>query len=209
MRSYSMLLTALCVATPLLAQEPVDLTFTLEDGGKEAGREHVVISPVRSGATSGRIQIDARNRAAREDFRATLTRTGSTVDGLVLDIRGPAGTLVVRAANRGGRVFISTTGEGARGGRELPGGANVIFVDSALHTLILPVVDLATPEGTKLSAIYVRTGNRVDFAAKRVEGGGRTTVELSGGLSGQIKLDKDGLVEEMTLGSRRLVRSRT
>ena len=119
MRSFPILLSALCVAAPLLAQDPADFTYAVEDGGREVGREHVVLWPARGSSGSSRIQIDARNRAAREDLRATLTRTGTSVDGLVLEIRGPAGTLVVRAANRGGRVFISTTGEGARGGREL------------------------------------------------------------------------------------------
>ncbi len=208
-RSLPCALATLCLAAaPGLAQGTADLTYVVEEGGREVGREHVVIRAGQGPGGSG-LQIDARNRATREDLRATLTRSENVVEGLVLEIRGPTGTLVVRAANRGRRVFISTTGEGARGGRELPGGPNVVFLDDALVSLTFAAADLATPEGARLVGIRARTGDRVDFVATRSGGEGRATIELSGGVTGRIVVDPDGRVSEAVIGGKRLVRSRT
>lgn len=176
------------------AQDAADLTYVIMRAGQEIGREHVV-------ARGTTLQFDARRPGAQEELRATLGRAGDgpQVESLQLEIRRAEGGTTVRAANRGGRVFISTVGDGARGGRELPGGAGVVFLDESLVTLLLAVAPLATEEGARLVGVHPRTGQRVPFTAMRRTAGGRTEIGLSGGLAGRLVLGADGQVELVEL----------
>ena len=82
----------------------------------------------------------------------------------------------------------------------MPGGPGVILLDEQLQALLLLVADLATPGGTRVTAVYPRTGQRANITARRVEGGPQgAVVELTGDLTGRMQLDANGRVDRMEL----------
>jgi hypothetical protein len=199
------LIAALVLGTPLplRAQVLYDATYSVQQNGKDIGTEHVVL---RSGQASGgvagtRLELEGRFSGSTEVMRGVITRTSTgAIEQLQLDSKGATGTESVRAVQKGGRFFITMSNQGARGGREVPGGPLVVMLDQQLQSLFLLAADLATPAGTQLTALYPRTGQKATFTAKRVDAGARgATVELAGDVIGRISLDAGGHVDHMDL----------
>jgi hypothetical protein len=115
-----------------------------------------------------------------------------------LDVEGDEGTTTFLAAGAGARVILKTIAKGSEAGRELPGGENVVLIDENVYSLFAAVADLATPAGTRLVAIYPRTGRRAQFSARR-EGnaGGGARISLTGEISGTLTTDGSGRVTQM------------
>jgi hypothetical protein len=195
---------ALGIPSSLPAQVVFEATYSVAQRGKDIGTEHVVLrnTPGTTGASGLRLEFDGKFPGSRETLRGSLAKgSDGSLDQLQLEVKRGSTTETIRAAQRGGRIYITVnSAQGSRGGKELPGGPGVILLDEQLQALLLLVADLATPGGTRLTAIYPRTGQRSNITAKRVENGSRAAVvELSGDLNGRLQLDSNGRVERMDL----------
>jgi hypothetical protein len=195
---------ALSIPASLPAQVVFEATYSVQQRGKDIGTEHVVLqSSATGGGTSAlRLEFEGKFPASQETLRGTLTRgNDGALDQLQLEVRRGAATETFRAAQRGNRIYVTlSSAQGTRGGKEMPGGPGVILLDEQLQALLLLVADLATTGGTRVTAVYPRTGQRANITARRVEGGPRgTVVELTGDLNGRMQLDANGHVDRMDL----------
>lgn len=192
---------ALSVPTPLIAQAVTEATYVVRKGGAEIGREHMVLRRGAEGTGAAtRIEFEGRYANSKENVRGVLTRgADGYIDALQLEVRRGNATESIRAATRGNRVFITSTAQGSRGGRELPADASTVLLDEQLLTLLVLVPPLATPEGARLSIVYPRTGKRGGLVAKQSNGPGGSVIELTGDVAGRITLDKTGLIERIEL----------
>ncbi len=197
-------LLALMLSTPLplAAQGAYDATYVVQQGGKEVGRERIVLRPGQGGANAGtRVELEGRY-ANSENVRGVLTRgADGAIDGLQLEVRRGNTTESIRAAVRGNRVFITTNAQGARGGRELPADASTLLLDDQLITLLALVPGVATPTGTRLSIVYPRTGKRGAVTATRSNASKGSVIELTGDVAGRMTLDAEGHIERIELAN--------
>jgi len=195
---------ALSVPSLLPAQVVFEATYSVQQRGKDIGTEHVTLrSTPGAGASSAlKLEFEGQFPGSQETLRGSLARgTDGTLDQLQLETRSGSTTETLRAAQRGNRIYITVnSAQGSRGGKEIPGGPGVILLDEQLQALLLLLADQATTSGTKVTAVYPRTGLRSNITARRVEGGPRgTVVELTGDLTGRLQLDANGRVERMEL----------
>ncbi len=196
MMRTAMLLLAALLPRPGAAQDAWEATYTVHQGGREVGRERVVLRAGQDGDKS-RLELESRRSGSSESARAVLSRMqGGVFEALHLELRNGQSTETIRVSNQGSRLFITTTAGGARGGRELPGGPGVIMLDDRMPGLLVTIPDMVTGPEARLIAVSPRTGQRTPFTATRTGGG----VKLSGGITGQVTLDADGKVEGVTLG---------
>lgn len=197
-------LLALILSTPLplAAQGAYDATYVVQQGGKEVGRERIVLRPGQGGANAGtRVELEGRY-ANSENVRGVLTRgADGAIDALQLEVRRGNTTESIRAAVRGNRVFITTNAQGARGGRELPADASTLLLDDQLITLLALVPGVATPTGTRLSIVYPRTGKRGAVTATRSNASKGSVIELTGDVAGRMTLDAEGHIERIELAN--------
>jgi hypothetical protein len=197
-------LLALMLSTPLplAAQGAYDATYVVQQGGKEVGRERIVLRPGQGGANAGtRVELEGRY-ANSENVRGVLTRgADGAIDALQLEVRRGNTTESIRAAVRGNRVFITTNAQGARGGRELPADASTLLLDDQLITLLALVPGVATPTGTRLSIVYPRTGKRGAVTATRSNASKGSVIELTGDVAGRMTLDAEGHIERIELAN--------
>ena len=197
-------LLALMLSTPLplAAQGAYDATYVVQQGGKEVGRERIVLRPGQGGANAGtRVELEGRY-ANSENVRGVLTRgADGAIDALQLEGRRGNATESIRAAVRGNRVFITTNAQGARGGRELPADASTLLLDDQLITLLALVPGVATPTGTRLSIVYPRTGKRGAVTATRSNASKGSVIELTGDVAGRMTLDAEGHIERIELAN--------
>jgi hypothetical protein len=195
---------ALSVPSLLPAQVVFEATYSVQQRGKDIGTEHVILrNTTGSPGTQGlRLEFEGTFPGSGETLRGSLARgTDGSLDQLQLEVRRGGATETLRAAQRGNRIVVTVSNaQGSRGGKEMPGGSDVILLDEQLQALLLLVADLATTGGTRVTAIYPRTGQRANITAKRIEGGPRgAIVELSGDLTGRMQLDANGRVDRMDL----------
>lgn len=191
----TIVILSLMVPPHALAQDAWEATYAVQQGGRDIGRERVVLRAGQGGDKS-RLELESRRSGSPESARAVLSRLpGGLLESLHLELKGESGTETIRATNQGSRIFITTTAGGARGGRELPGGPGILMLDDRVPGLLITVPDMLTGDEARLTGVSPRTGVRTGFTARRVEGG----VELTGGLTGRITLDKAGRVERVTL----------
>ncbi len=194
---------ALSIPSSLAAQVVFDATYSVQQHGKDIGTEHVVLrNSTSAGATGMRLDFEGKFPATQENLRGSLVRgSDGTLDQLQLEVRRGSAIETIRAAQRGNRIFITVSSDqGSRGGKEIPGGPGVILLDEQLQALLLLIADLATPGGTRVTAVYPRTGKRSNITVRRVEGGTRgAVVELTGDLNGRMQLDAQGRVDRMDL----------
>jgi len=195
---------ALSVPSSLCAQVVFEATYSVQQRGKDIGTEHVTLrdgSPA-TGTAGLRLDFEGKFPAAQETIRGSLARgSDGALDQLQLEVRRGGTVETVRAAQRGNRIFITVSSDqGSRGGKEIPGGPGVILLDEQLQTLFLLVAELATPGGTRVTAVYPRSGQRANITVRRIEGGPRgAVVELTGDLNGRMQLDAQGRVDRMDL----------
>jgi hypothetical protein len=187
----------------LVAQGGYDLTFVARKDGRDVGRERVVLRAGQAGDRS-RLELESRY-AGSPETRAVLVRGDRGVfESLQLETKQQAGNQNLQVTSQGSRIFITTSAQGMRGGRELPGGPGVVMVDERMAGLLVAAAELATPEGTRLLGVSPRTAARTPFTATR-QG---NQVVLSGGMTGRIELDADGRMERVELdGGVTLVRA--
>jgi len=131
---------------------------------------------------------------------ATLDRTPeSALAKFQLDVEGPNGPTVILAAGSGARLIIRTVAKGSEAGRELPGGPDVVLLDAQAFSLYSAVVDLATPAGKPLTAVFPRTARRASFVARRESGAAGTRITLSGDIRGTLSTDGQGRLTRLEL----------
>ncbi len=198
----TVLVLMLSLPLPLAAQGVYQATYVVQQGGKEIGREHIVLRPGQGGDNAGtRIELEGRY-SSTENVRGVLTRgADGAIDALQLEIRRGNTTESIRAATRGNRVFITSNSQGARGGRELPADPSTLLLDDQLLTLLVLVPGIATTEGARVSIIYPRTGKRGALTATRSNASKGTVIELSGDVAGRMTLDDTGHIERIELAN--------
>jgi hypothetical protein len=193
MRMAAVLLSLL-PAAQAFAQEPLETKLSVQQGGREIGREEFTLRQGRGRGTPGSTLIASAFYPATNPtlkLTATLERTPeSALAKFQLEVEGPNGPTVILAAGSGARLIIRTVAKGSEAGRELPGGPDVVLLDDQVFSLYSAVADVATPAGKSLTGVFPRTARRASFVAQR-EGG---HVNLTGDIRGTLETDGRGLV---------------
>ena len=193
MRMAAVMLSLL-PAAQAFAQEPLETKLSIQQGGREIGREEFTLRQGRGRGTPGSTLIASAFYPATNPtlkLTATLERTPeSALAKFQLEVEGPNGPTVILAAGSGARLIIRTVAKGSEAGRELPGGPDVVLLDDQVFSLYSAVADVATPAGKSLTGVFPRTARRASFVAQR-EGG---HVNLTGDIRGTLETDGQGLV---------------
>ncbi len=197
-------LLLLLPAGSLGAQSKFDAALTVQQGGRETGREEFTLS--RAGARSGGTLLTALARypAVTPSLRidATLERTPElAIAKFELDVQSPQGNVVILAAGSGARLIVRSVTKGSEAGREMPGGRDIVLLDDGVYSLYAAVADLATPVGARLTALFPRTGRRATFTARREAGDHSDTqrITLTGEIAGTLTTDAEGRVVRLEL----------
>jgi hypothetical protein len=198
-----LLLTALALSIPaaLVAQESTTIPLTIQRNGQDVGREEYSLrsaGPGRGTALSTTVRYPGNPPL---QVSATLERSPeSGIAKFELDVQGPGGPLVILAAGSGARLIVRSVARGAEAGKEMPGGRDVVLLDEAVHALYLQIVELATPAGARLTAVFPRTSRRVSFSARREAGeNGGARFQLSGEVAGTLTVDAQGNLVRLEL----------
>jgi hypothetical protein len=193
MRMAAVLLSLL-PAAQAFAQEPLETKLSIQQGGREIGREEFTLRQGRGRGTPGSTLIASAFYPATNPtlkLTATLERTPeSALAKFQLEVEGPSGPTIILAAGSGARLIIRTVAKGSEAGRELPGGPDVVLLDDQVFSLYSAVADVSTPAGKSLTGVFPRTARRASFVAQR-EGG---HVNLTGDIRGTLDTDGTGLV---------------
>ena len=193
MRMAAVMLSLL-PAAQAFAQEPLETKLSIQQGGREIGREEFTLRQGRGRGTPGSTLIASAFYPATNPslkLTATLERTPeSALAKFQLEVEGPNGPTVILAAGSGARLIIRTVAKGSEAGRELPGGPDVVLLDDQVFSLYSAVADVATPAGKSLTGVFPRTARRASFVAPR-DGG---HVNLTGDIRGTLETDGQGLV---------------
>ena len=189
-------------ASALSAQQTYDNVLSIQQGGKETGREEYSIQ--RGTAQSATvIKAQARYPATSPTLQIALTEERSPTAGIAkfeLDVQAPEGNVVILAAGSGARLIVRSVTKGSEAGRELPGGRDLVLLDEQVYSLYLQLVDAATPSGARLTAVYPRTGRRATVVARRDAGpGGTVQVQMTGDVTGTLTVDTQGRLQRLEL----------
>jgi hypothetical protein len=190
-------------AASLAAQDTFDQTLSVQQGGKEIGREDYSVRP---GSRTGAVVITARSRYPATNpttlIRATQERASDGgIAKFELDVQQPEGNVIILAAGSGARLIVRSVSKGAEAGRELPGGRDIVLLDDRVFSLYLAVADAATAAGARLTAVYPRTGRRATIIARRDSGPQGATIKLSGDVTGTLTVDGQGRLQRLDLPS--------
>jgi hypothetical protein len=188
--------------TPAFPQQPFDNVLSIQQGGKETGREEYSIQR-GSGSGPTVIRAQARYPATSPTLQIGVTEERSPTAGIAkfeLDVQAPEGNIVILAAGSGARLIVRSVTKGSEAGRELPGGRDLILLDEGVYSLYLPLVDAATPSGARLTAIFPRSGRRATLVARREPGpGGAVRIQLNGDVAGTLTVDAQGRLQRLEL----------
>ena len=183
------------------AQQSFDHTLSIQQGGKEIGREDYSVRPgTRAGA--GAILARARYPASNPTLQIGATQERAddgTIAKFELDVQAPEGNTVILAAGSGARLIVRSVTKGSEAGRELPGGRDLILLDDRVFSLFLAIADAATPTGARLTAVYPRGARRATITARRESGPEGATIHLSGDVTGTLAVDPQGRLERLEL----------
>ncbi|MGE5230392.1 MAG: hypothetical protein ACM3NS_01550 [Deltaproteobacteria bacterium] len=190
-------------AASLAAQDTFDQTLSVQQGGKEIGQEDYSVRP---GSRTGAVVITARSRYPATNpttlIRATQERASDGgIAKFELDVQQPEGNVIILAAGSGARLIVRSVSKGAEAGRELPGGRDIVLLDDRVFSLYLVVANAATTAGTRLTAVYPRTGRRATIIARRESGPQGATIKLSGDVTGTLTVDGQGRLQRLDLPS--------
>src|SRR6476646_3564905 len=189
------------------AQQPFDHTLSIQQGGKEIGREDYSVRPgTRTGA--GAIVARARYPASNPTLQIGATQERAddgTIAKFKLDVQAPEGNTVILAAGSGARLIVRSVTKGSEAGRELPGGRDLVLLDDRVFSLYLALADLATAAGARVTAVYPRSGRRATIVARRESGPEGATIQLSGDVTGTLTLDAQGRLQRLELPSAGIV----
>lgn len=171
-------------------------------GGAEIGREQFTLTDGRDRDAAGSTLVISSSYPGESpvqnlDVKLQRDEAGQLIL-FQMDVKGTAGTTHILAAGRGARLLLQTVAENEKAGRELPGGSNLVLLDSQALMLYQAVADLASESGTRLTAIEPRTGTRSQITATRGSGG---SVTLSGGVTGTLGVDAEGQLASVELPS--------
>jgi hypothetical protein len=188
-------------AAPAAAQQVFDRALSVQQGGKEIGREEYAVRP---GSRTGASVITARARypstSPTLQLQATQERSS---DGAIakfeLDVQAPEGNLVILAAGSGARLIVRSVSKGSEAGRELPGGRDLVLLDDRVFSLYLALADVATAAGARVTAVYPRGGRRATIVARRESGPDGATIQLSGDVTGTLQVDAQGRLQRLEL----------
>jgi hypothetical protein len=188
--------------TAAAAQQTLDQVLSVQQNGREIGREEYTFQ--RDGRTNGTVlTARARYPAAYPTQQIALTEERSADGGISkfeLDVQAPEGNVVILAAGSGARLIVRSVTKGSEAGRELPAGRDLVLLDDAVYSLYLPVVDAATPNGARLTAIFPRSGRRATVVARRESGpDGTVRVQLAGDITGTVIVDAQGRLQRLEL----------
>jgi hypothetical protein len=196
----------------LAAQQKFDVALRIQQGGHETGREEFSLQRVGARAGGSTLVAQARYPGANPTLRidATLERTPDlSIAKFELDVQAPEGNIVILAAGTGARLIVRSVAKGSEAGREMPGGRNIVLLDDAVFSLWGAIADLATPSGTKLTAVFPRTGRRTTFSARREAGAeGEIRVQLTGDITGSLVTDPQGALQRLELPASGILVSR-
>ena len=214
LRAAALVLLLAHQASPARGQAEAAINLVVAQGGKEIGRETLTLTKGRGrGASGTTLSVTARYPATVPTTRLTalLERTPEgAIAKFQLDVESPNGTTVILAAGTGARLVVRTVAKGSESGREMPGGPDVVLLDDEVHSLYAAVADLATPAGTRLSAVFPRTGKRASFTARRETAGPgeRERVAFSGDVAGTLLTDTEGRLLRLELPTQNKVVTR-
>ncbi len=171
-------------------------------GGAEIGREQFTLTDGRDRDAEGTTLVVSSaypGESPVQNLDIKLQRDGA--GQLVLfqmDLKSAAGTTHILAAGRGARLLLQTVAENEKAGRELPGGNNLVLLDSQALVLYQAVADLASESGARVTAVEPRTGGRSQITATRAADG---SIALTGGVTGTLKVDAQGQLTSVELPS--------
>jgi hypothetical protein len=207
----AILACVLCLHAPCLTAQQLEETLSVQQGGKEIGREQYTLrrSPAQAGQTTliARAQYPPANPTRR--FSATLDRgAASGITKFELEVQAPEGNLIILAAGSGTRLIVRSVTKGAEAGREMPGGRDIVLLDDNVFSLYTAVADLASSGGARLTAIFPRTGRRATIIARREPGDeGSLRIQLTGDIAGTL-VTADGRIQRLDLPSAGVLVSR-
>jgi hypothetical protein len=194
-------------AAPTAAQQTFDRALTVQQGGKEIGREEYSVRP---GTRTGASVITARSRypASSPTLQIGATQERAS-DGSIakfeLDVQAPEGNVVILAAGSGARLIVRSVSKGSEAGHELPGGRDLVLLDDRVFSLYLALADVATSAGARVTAVFPRGGRRATIVARRESGPDGATIQLSGDLTGTLVVDPQGRFQRLELPSTGIV----
>jgi len=186
------------------AQGSGEVALVVKQNGREIGRERFTLRDSRARDVAGSMLISTAHYPATTPtltLSATVERTPEhALAKFQMDVDSSGSGTVILAAGSGTRLIVRTVAKGSEAGRELPGGPDVVLLDDAIFSLYVQVVDLASPSGSSLTAVFPRTGRRAAFTARReAAAGGNIRVVLGGGLSGTLVADARGRLISLEL----------
>ena len=189
-------------ASALSAQQTYDNALSIQQGGKETGREEYSIQRA-VGPSATVIKAWARYPATSPTLQIQVIEERSPTAGIAkfeLDVQAPEGNIVILAAGSGARLIVRSVSKGSEAGRELPGGKDLILLDENMYSLYLQLLDAATPSGARLTAIFPRTGKRATLVARRDAGpDGAIQVQMTGDITGTLTADPQGRLQRLEL----------
>jgi hypothetical protein len=189
------------VPAPGAAQDSPLIPLLIQRNGREVGREEYSMKAAGAGRGTALSSTARYTGNPPQQVAATLERAPeSGIAKFELDVQGPGGPLVILAAGSGARLIVRSVARGAEAGKEMPGGRDVVLLDDAVHALYLQTVELATPAGARLTAVFPRTSRRVSFTARREAGeNGGSRVQFTGDVTGTLVVDSQGQLVRLEL----------
>ena len=177
-------------------------TFSIRSSGREIGREEFSIQPGRAGAAPGSTLISRLRLPTISPTYILESVVERRQDGSFANMQ-----VNYQTGRRTGRVLAETVRNvlrihNASGGtedfREYPAGPNLVALADSAYALLTAVADLASRDGSQITAVYPMSGRRVTFTARR-EGDGQkeTRIVLAGEIAGTIWLDQSGHMVRM------------
>lgn len=202
------LLTAtLLLLVPLTAsaQNADEGTFVVRRGGQEAAREAFTVrggQPRPDGVT---IVSTAQYGGPAAPLRLTGVLERNTTGRLTsfrVDHDSGRGPSRFRAEISGDVLVVHQVSEGTESAREMPGNPDMLALDEGLYAFYLALAERADEQGARVRIIYPRTGRRATVTLRRVGGNGSPRVEMTGDITGTLRLDAMGRVVRMEFPDR-------
>lgn len=199
----------LCLLIPLAAsaQEPDEGTFVIRHGGQETAREEFTVRAGQPRPDGVTIVSTAQYGGAAAPLRLTgvLERN---VEGRLTSFRvdhdSGAGPSRYRVEMGRDVLVVHQVSEGRESAREMPGNPDILALDDGLYALYLALAARASEAGTRVHLIYPRTGRRATVTLRRTAGSGAGAVEMSGDITGTLRLDARGRVVRMEFPARNI-----
>jgi hypothetical protein len=202
------LLTAallLLVPLPASAQNADEGTFVVRRAGQEIAREEFTVRTGQPRPDGVTIVSTAQYGGAAAPLRLTgvLERNpGGRLTSVRVDHDSGKGPSRFRVEMGRDVLVVHQVGEGTESAREMPGSPDMLSLDEGLYAFYLAVADRAGENGVRVHIIYPRTGRRATVTLRRIGEDGSPRVELTGDITGTLRLDAMGRVVRMEFPDR-------